>query len=126
MHMNTYYRTIKYEEKYGQLSVPEGFLKQLAGLSVEEQLDRYRWIWNRDVDIDGYPSYFNDLKDYVKKPDERTVIIKDGIVVGVYFYSTEQYPGDFYILPYQSVYYYCNDNNGAGYKTSESKRTFIC
>ena len=100
-------------------------MDSLKGLSIEKQVERYRWIWGK-VSLDDYPAYMETLKNHVSYPDENDVIVMDNIVVGFYRYTSEQYPSDHYILPYQSIYYYCSDNNGAGYKESKNYRTLIC
>lgn len=119
------YQLIEYEEEFGEIECPEGFLDELKGLSVEDQVKRYRWVWGR-VSLEQYPEYLESLKNSVICPSEDTVIVKDGIVVGFYRYTSEHYPYKHYVLPFQSIFFYGIDNNGAGYKEGSSNLTLIC
>ena len=119
------YRLIGYKNEFGEICCPEGFLDELKDRSIENQVKRYRWVWGK-VSLEQYPAYLESLRDRVSCPDEKTVIVKDGIVVGFYRYTSEQYPNNHFVLPFQSITYYCSDNNGAGYKESLSYRTLIC
>ena len=109
------YRLIEYKDEFGEICFPEGFLDELKDLSIENQVKRYRWVWDK-VSLEQYPAYLESLKDNASYPDEDVVIVKDGIVVGFYRYTSEQYPEE----------NYCSDNNGAGYKERTSYHTLIC
>lgn len=119
------YRQIEYKNEFGEICCPEGFLHELKGLSIENQVKRYRWVWGK-VSMEEYPAYLERLKGRVRCPDERTVIVKDGTVVGFYRYTSEQYPNEHFVLPFRWITYHCSDNNGAGYKESSSYHTLIC
>lgn len=118
-------RLIEYKAEYGKICCPKGFLDELKGLDIEDQIKRYRWVW-AEVSPEDYPLYLKRLDGYVRIPNESTVIVKDGIVVGFYRYTSEQYEKEHYVLPYQSIDYYGSDNNGAGYKERSAKHTLIC
>ena len=117
---------IEYKKEFGKICCPKGFLDELKGLDIEDQIKRYRWVWSEDLSIEDYPVYRERLKEHVTIPDEETLIVKDVIVVGFYRHVSEQYPSDYYVLPYQSINYHGNDNNGAGYKDSSASHMLIC
>lgn len=119
-------RLIEYKKEFGNICCPKGFLDELRNLDIEDQVKRYRWISYKEVSIEEYPAYIEQLKDHVTIPGEETLIVKDGVVVGFYRYASEQYPSAYYVLPYQSITYHNVDNNGAGYKESSVNQMLIC
>ena len=42
-------KVVAYEESFGTFTFPEGFEASLKGLSIEQQMDRYRLTMNRLV-----------------------------------------------------------------------------
>lgn len=119
-------RLIEYKKEFGKLCFPKGFLDELKNLDINDQIKRYRWVSYKEVSIEEYPVYIEYLKEHVTVPSEETLIVKDDVVVGFYRFVSEQYPSDYYVLPYQSIVYHNVDNNGAGYKESSIKHMLIC
>lgn len=117
-------KIIEYNEEYGEIVVPEGFMDELKGLSIEEQMKRYRWVWGENT-VDQYPAY-KEMEHGMSLDSDENPIVKDGIVVGVRYLNSELYPYVFNILPYQHIHFYMSDNNGAGYKESSANMYLVC
>lgn len=120
-------KIVEYEESFGTPHFPEGFKESLEGLSIEEQIERYRVTvevskkntgWTERTNSFGYfhPEKISEVAGY---------IVQDGIIVGVMIkdYRNVEVP----CFPEECVCYdYSSDNNGAGYKTRESYVYLVC
>jgi len=130
--------SIPYEEKYGAFTLPEGFAAELQGLTISRQARCYAWaeesivgLYGKTLDFRALAAYcaeHTDKRKYLEPLRENeTLIVKDGIVVGVSMPShgscgepDKYFPGDRYCYDSDS------DNNGAGYKERNYYKYLVC
>lgn len=118
---------VPYEEKMGAFTFPEGFEETLQGLSMEEQMGRFRLSMSRtDAMTDWrertYGRWYVGLDEV---SDVRGLIVKDGLLVGVMLqnHAGKEVPcfADECVCTY-----YDEENNGAGYKTRADYVYLLC
>jgi len=118
---------VPYEESFGRFSFPEGFAQTLEGLSLEEQIGRYRLSMNRTDAMTGWrqrttgPWYVR--LDEVS--DVKALIVKDDLLVGIMLvdHNGRQVPC---FAEERICTYYDEENNGAGYKTRADYVYLLC
>ena len=120
-------KIVEYREEFGEYTFPEGFEEGLHGLTLEEQMERYR--------VTEYVSYSRTnwgertySTGYIRldrASDVKALIVREGILVGVMILNDcgrEQA-----CFAEEGVCtYYAEDNNGAGYKTREDYLYLVC
>ena len=118
---------IPYEEKFGAVNLPEGFMEKLEGKTIEEQMKYYRTTCVSRYSISGWKERVNN--GYVltvdKDRDVRALIVKDGILVGVMIVcdTGSEVP----LFAEENVCtYYASDNNGAGSKERIEYTYLLC
>ena len=110
---------------------PAGFKDTLEGLTIEEQILRFRIC----EEIDGEQSFFfwkdrreTDGEHYCRldqDSDVYAVVVSDGLIVGVLM--QDFFEKEYFCEPEQTVLSYCaSDNNGAGYKEREDYKRLVC
>ena len=120
-------KTVTYEESFGTPKFPEGFKESLAGLSIEEQITRYRVTVEVSKKNTGWTERTNSFGYFEteKISEVAGYIVQDNIVVGVMIkdFRNKEVP----CFPEECVCYdYDSENNGAGYKTRESYVYLVC
>jgi len=120
-------KIVPYEERFGAFTLPEGFARTLQGLSVEEQMQRYRLTMTTSYANTGWRertggTWYVGLDEV---SDVRALIVKDGLLVGVMLkdcagrevpcFADERICTD-----------YEEENNGAGYKTRAEYVYLLC
>ena len=97
------FKTVEYNEKFGEYSMPEGAIERLRGLSIDEQANYFYTVTIvNHIPLD-------------KNSDVKALIVDDGIVVGVMLSDWSSYPTPCFVG--KSVCTWdSEDNNGAGYK----------
>lgn len=120
-------KIINYEEEFGKINFPEGFEETLKGLTIEEQMNRYRVTLTTVYANTNWKQRINSW-DYIqldKVSDVRALIVKNGLVVGAMILGegNEEVPclGEGRVCTY-----YASDNNGAGYKTRIDYTYLLC
>ena len=127
---------MQYEDSFGPVKWQEGFEKELAGRSIEEQLrcfalTEYSWmcdipyaelektIRQREYSLGGIHAVY----------DEWSAVVHNGMVVGVAYnrWDYGRVIGKMPLLPYCGyVYDSSSDNNGSGYKTCDWYKYLVC
>ena len=120
-------RIVAYEESFGKYSFPEGFEETLHGLTIEEQMNRYRLSMSRVDAMTGWRER-NFGRWYVRLDavrDVRALIVHDGLLIGI---MLENYCGrEVPCFADECVCtYYDEENNGAGYKTRQDYVYLLC
>lgn len=120
-------KTINYEESFGKYTFPEGFKETLLGLSIEEQMNRYRVTSRSSYTVTGWSERTYQYGYYkINQFHEVTaLIIDDGLLVGVMMLNDcdREVP----CFAEEGVCtYYSEDNNGAGYKTRIINSYLLC
>ena len=120
-------KIINYEERFGEVKLPEGFEETLRGLPIEEQMAHYRTTC-----VSAYA--MTDWRERTRQrwtiPIERdrdvtALIVRDGILVGVMILDDDN--DEVPCLAEERVCtYYASDNNGAGYKERIEYTYLIC
>ena len=135
-------KILEYQDSFGEPRWQEGFIKELTGRPLEEQLRCF-----------AFTKYFSltetPYQDLEKKIRERSlylegtnpisehwyVIVKNGMIVGVahdeYAFDEDSMQwivtGQETVLPYQGyVYDTSSDNNGSGYKERDWYKYLVC
>lgn len=120
-------KIVPYEESFGTFTFPEGFEQTLKGLTIEEQMNRYRLSMSRTDAMTGwrertYGTWYVKL-DAVR--DVRALIVKDDTLVGIMLedHNNREVPcfADCGVCTY-----YDEENNGAGYKTRQDYVYLLC
>lgn len=116
-----------------ECSWPEGFLEQLKGRPLEEQMEYYRIVETECRSRTAYGEITKEnclrfgyaLKDY---PGLRGLIVEDGVLIGVRIRSAWDHYGDgAAALPYRDICtYYASDNNGSGSNDREDYAHLCC
>ncbi len=120
-------KIVEYKESYGEYKLPEGFEESLKGLSIEEQMDRYRTSGSSTFSNTGWSerSYARGYRKLENDGDVRGLIVKDGIVIGVLMCDDcgREVPcfGEERVCTY-----YADDNNGAGSKCRIDYTYLVC
>jgi len=120
-------KIIPYREEFGPVTFPEGFEETLHGLSIEEQMNRYRTTGSSSYALTDWKErtfrfgYFRLDKD----SDVRALIVRDSLLVGVMINNddgrdTPCFPGE------RVCTYYASDNNGAGSKDRIDYTYLVC
>ena len=118
---------VAYEPSFGEIHFPEGFEATLRGLSVEEQMERYRTTGSSSYSHTGYSERTSShrCRKLTEDSDVAALIVKDDLLVGVMLLNT--YGRSIPCLPEQSVCtYYACDNNGAGEKVRIDYTWLLC
>ena len=118
---------IEYEESFGKFSYPDGFEATLDGLTVEEQLNRFRTTtYTRFANTGWMERTIDGRGNRVENDgDVRAVVVKDGKIVGVMI--NDDNGRDVFCSPEDYVCtYYAEDNNGAGSKTRADFTYLVC
>ena len=120
-------KIVEYKPRYGEVCYPEGFEETIRGLSIEEQIPRFR-ICNGGALLKedwrtrarGGESDRLDESRWVS-----ALIVRDGLIVGVLMNT---YPwGDVSCLVEKVICAYdSDDNNGAGYKSVSDYKGVAC
>lgn len=120
-------KIVNYEEKFGEVKFPEGFEETLKGLSVEEQIARYRMTRKDDYTVTGWKerTFREGYFPLDKTPEVRAVILREGIVVGALVLDHNDRETPCFAEEWICTYY-SEDNNGAGYKTRASYLYLAC
>lgn len=120
-------KIVPYEESFGTFTLPEGFLETLQGLSIPEQMARYRLSMSRTDAMTGWrertSGYWYVKLDAVS--DVLALIVKDEILVGIMIkdHNGREVP----CFADEGVCtYYDEENNGAGYKTRQDYVYLLC
>ena len=120
-------RIIPYEEQFGAYTFPDGFEETLKGLSIEEQMDRYRLSMSRTDGMTGWRERTSGMW-YVqldRVSDVRALIVKDDLLVGIMLvdHNGREVPC---FAEERVCTYYDEENNGAGYKTRADYVYLFC
>ncbi len=123
---------IEYNESYGEIKFPEGFKEKLIGKPIEEQMELYRIsesICFTNLSYGEITSQHITKNTY--KLDEyknlRSLIVKDGLLVGVAIPSWSDKTSVDFCLPYQRVCTYSAcDDDGAGESDRDDYISLIC
>ncbi len=109
-------KIVNYEERFGAVLFPEGFEETLKNLTIEEQMKCYRVIETSSYSMTDWRERLHTIGYAIDKCyDVKSVIVKDGIVVGVMIVCDTG--SEVACLPEERVCtYYADDNNGAGSK----------
>ena len=120
-------KIVQYEERFGPYTFPEGFGETLRGLSIEEQMDRYRTTeystisaanWRTRTNRGGYSRLD-------RCSDVRALIVHGELLVGAIVRDDDG--RDVPCFPEESVCTcYADDNNGAGSKTRIDYVYLVC
>ena len=120
-------RIVPYEEKFGKFTFPEGFEDTLKGLSVEQQMGRYRLSMSRTDAMTGWRERTTGMW-YVRLDevsDVKGLVVKDDLLVGILL--IDHNGREVACFPDKCVCTYCDaENNGAGYKTQEDYVYLLC
>jgi len=120
-------KIVLYEERFGKFTFPEGFEETLKGLSIEQQMDRYRLTMSRTDAMTGWRE--RTLHQWYVRlgavSDVRALIVKDDLLVGI---MIEDHNGrEVPCFADEGVCtYYDEENNGAGYKTRIDNVYLVC
>lgn len=117
-----------------EFSWPDGFLEQLQGKSLEEQMGYYRIVEEAHYSRTAYGEvtkankhkFGYALEDY---PGLKALVVEDGILLGACIkpYSSYGYPWGVPAFPYQDICtYLASDNNGSGSKDREDYAHLCC
>jgi hypothetical protein len=120
-------KIVPYEESFGAFTLPEGFSETLQGLSIEEQMGRYRLSMSRTDAMTDWrertSGYWYVKLDAVS--DVLALIVKDETLVGIMIkdHNGREVP----CFADEGVCtYYDEENNGAGYKTRQDYVYLLC
>ena len=112
---------------------PEGFLEQLKGKSLEEQMAFYRIVETRCHSRTAYGEVTKENKHEFGYALEAysgltALVMDDGVLIGVRIKSAwDRYGYGAVALPYQDICtYYASDNNGSGYNDREDYAHLCC
>ena len=104
------FKTVEYNEKFGEYSMPEGAIERLRGLSIDEQANYFYTV----TIINHIP--------LDKNSDVKSLIVNNGIIVGIMISNCIGEPTPCFIG--ESICTWdAEDNNGAGYKCREEYTT---
>lgn len=120
-------RIVNYEERFGEITFPQGFAERLAGLTIEEQMACYRTTTYNRFHNTGWKSRRQDsgYSRLDKDSDVTALIVKDGLLVGIMVKNHNN--REQACLPEGFVCtYYAEDNNGAGYKSRSIFTHLVC
>ncbi len=127
------YELTEYREEMGEIRLQDGFIRELQGKSIPEQLHCYGWSKLKKLTEIPYTELEEYIKadhdeDYVSPLQNDRLIVKDGLVVGVVIgYDVPGFTHAEYILPYGGyIYDSSSDNNGAGYKERDWWKHLVC
>ena len=120
-------KIIPYEESFGPYTLPEGFADGLKGLSIEEQMNRYRLSMSRVDAMTGWRQRTSGTW-YVRLDQIRDVtalIVHEDLLVGAMIrdYRNVEVPC---FADERICIDYDIENNGAGYKTREEYVYLLC
>ena len=120
-------RIVPYEEKFGTFTFPEGFEETLKGLSIEEQMGRYRLSMSRTDAMTGWRErthgrWYLGLD---KVRDVQGLIVKDDLLVGILLIDHNGREVSCFADECVCTYY-DEENNGAGYKTRADYVYLLC
>lgn len=118
---------INYESTMGEYKYPEGFKETLQGLSIEEQMLRFRTTpWTRHHNTYWKDRTYTGPYRYIDKdPDVKAIVVDGGYICGVMI--SDERGRDLFCMPESFVCtYYASDNNGAGYKERMDFTHFVC
>lgn len=131
-------RAVSEEERLDALrrefTWPEGFLAQLKGKSLEEQMQYYRIVEETHHSRTAYGEITKEnCSRYGYALDEykglEALIVEDGVLIGVCItpYNSFGYPFGVAAFPYQDICTYsASDNNGAGTNDREDYAHLCC
>ncbi len=127
------FNVVEYDKNiHGEITIlPTEFADDIKGQDLETQIKRFRIIYSdytKEVfykdhyyKLHGYSSYIT-YKDYYFEVED--IIVKDGIMIAVTYKSGYDKPKTLQL--FDSHYLYeAEDNNGAGYKTSDVYVTLL-
>lgn len=120
-------RIVPYEEKMGPYTFPEGFEETLKGLSVEQQMGRYRLTMNRTDAMTGWRERTTGMW-YVRLDevsDVKALVVKDDLLVGILLIDHNGREVACF-ADERVCTYYDEENNGAGYKTRADYVYLLC
>ncbi len=116
-----------------EITWPEGFLEQLKGKELSEQMSYYRIVEEEHYSRTAYGEVTNEnkhrfgyaLEDY---SGLTSLIVNDGILIGVRIKTyTRRYDWGVPAFPYQDICtYYASDDNGSGSKDREDYAHLCC
>lgn len=116
-----------------ECSWPEGFLEQLKGKTIEEQMAYYRIVETTcqsstaygEITKENYHTFGCALDEY---EGLNALIVEDGVLIGVRIKSAwNPYGWGAVALPYREICtYYASDNNGSGSKDREDYAHLCC
>ena len=116
-----------YQEQFGEFTFPEGFLESLQGLSIEEQMNRYRTTGYSKFVSTGYGSRTMEYgyRKLEEDSDVKALIVKDDILIGVIM--SDAWNCEVPCFAEKKICtYYASDNNGAGYKERINYAWLLC
>lgn len=120
-------KTVAYEERFGEIKLPEGFAETLQGLPIDAQMARYRTTRRSEYSMTNWSERTS--IGFAKRLDENSavtaLIVKDSLLVGVMMRNDSglEVP----CLAEKCVCtYYASDNNGAGYKERIDYTYLLC
>lgn len=119
-------KIVPYEESFGTFTFPEGFEETLKGLSIEQQMDRYRLTMSRLDAMTGWRERATS-RWHIKLQEVKDIqlIVKDDLLVGILVEDHTKR-----LVPCFAdegvCTYYDAENNGAGYKTREDYVYLLC
>ena len=120
-------KMINYETSMGEYKYPDGFKETLEGLSIEEQMLRFRTTtWSRHHNTHWKSrTYARPYCHIDKDSNIRAIVVDKGFICGVII--TDENGRDWFCMPEDYVCtYYASDNNGAGYKERMDFTHFVC
>ena len=120
-------KIVQYEEKMGNYTYPEGFKQTLVGLTIEQQMRRFRTTpWSRHHNTHWKSRTYTGPYRYVDEDSNvKAIVIDDGFICGVII--TDERGRDLFCMPEDYVCTcYASDNNGAGYKERMDFLHFVC
>lgn len=112
---------IDYEESFGEVKFPEGFLEKLQGKSIEEQMEYFRISDSSYYSIfEGRDRAYSGCMSLEKSHYIQALVVRDGIIVGAKIADDICLPGE------GTCTYYAREENGAGYKELSCSEYFVC
>ena len=129
----TNFNVVEYDKDiHGEITIfPTDFADDIKGQDLETQIKRFRISYNdytKEVfykdyyyKVHGYSSYIT-YNDYYFKVND--IIVKDGIMIAVTYKSGYDTPKTLQLFDPHYLYE-AEDNNGAGYKTSDVYVTLL-
>ena len=120
-------KIVQYDPSFGPYTFPEGFEETLRGLTIEEQMSRYRTTEYSSVSATNWRerTYRGGYSRLDRCYDVRGLIVHGDLLVGIIVCNDNG--RDIPCFPEERVCtYYADDNNGAGSKTRIDYVYLVC